>query len=95
MKLTIASATRYIVLLLALINQWLADKGLSPIPVDEETISKIITTVVGLYVAYKDNPITKEGKQANDKLKQLKYEKKQPTNGKAPSDFDGNNDGQI
>ncbi|MEB6059602.1 phage holin [Staphylococcus pseudoxylosus] len=95
MKLTIASATRYIVLLLALINQWLADKGLSPIPVDEETISKIITTVVGLYVAYKDNPITKEGKQANDKLKELKYEKKQPTNGKAPSDFDANNDGQI
>ncbi|MEB6046050.1 MULTISPECIES: phage holin [Staphylococcus] len=94
MKLTIASATRYIVLLLALINQWLADKGLSPIPVDEETISKIITTVVGLYVAYKDNPITKEGKQANDKLKELKYEKKQPTNGKAPSDFDASNEGQ-
>ncbi|MEB7752272.1 phage holin [Staphylococcus pseudoxylosus] len=94
MKLTIASATRYIVLLLALINQWLADKGLSPIPVDEETISKIITTVVGLYVAYKDNPITKEGKQVNDKLKQLKFEKKQPTNGKAPSDFEASNEGQ-
>lgn len=95
MKLTTGSATRYIVLLLALINQWLADKGLSPIPVDEETISTIITTVVGLYVAYKDNPLSKEGKQANDKLKELKYEKKQPTNGKAPSDFDANNDGQI
>ncbi|WP_039068237.1 phage holin [Staphylococcus shinii] len=94
MKLTTGSATRYIVLLLALINQWLADKGLSPIPVDEETISTIITTVVGLYVAYKDNPLSKEGKQANDKLKQLKYEKKQPTNGKAPSDFDASNEGQ-
>lgn len=95
MKLTTGSATRYIVLLLALINQWLADKGLSPIPVDEETISTIITTVVGLYVAYKDNPLSKEGKQANDKLKELKYEKKQPTNGKAPSDFDADKDGQI
>ena len=94
MKLTTGSATRYIVLLLALVNQWLADKGLSPIPVDEETISTIITTVVGLYVAYKDNPLSKEGKQANDKLKQLKYEKKQPTNGKAPSDFDASNEGQ-
>lgn len=94
MKLTTGSATRYIVLLLALINQWLADKGISPIPVDEETISTIITTVVGLYVAYKDNPLSKEGKQANDKLKQLKYEKKQPTNGKAPSDFDASNEGQ-
>ena len=94
MKLTTGSTTRYIVLLLALINQWLADKGLSPIPVDEETISTIITTVVGLYVAYKDNPLSKEGKQANDKLKELKYEKKQPTNGKAPSDFDASNEGQ-
>lgn len=94
MKLTTGSATRYIVLLLALINQWLADKGLSPIPVDEETISTIITTVVGLYVAYKDNPLSKEGKEANDKLKELKYEKKQPTNGKAPSDFDASNEGQ-
>lgn len=95
MKLTKGSAVRYIVLLLALINQWLADKGLSPIPIDEETISTIITTVVGLYVAYKDNPVTKEGKKANDKLKEMKYEKKQPTTGKAPSDFDADKDGQI
>lgn len=95
MKLTKGSAVRYIVLFLALINQWLADKGLSPIPIDEETISTIITTVVGLYVAYKDNPVTKEGKKANDELKQLKYEKKQPTTGKAPSDFDADKDGQI
>ena len=62
MKLTKGSAVRYIVLLLALINQWLADKGLSPIPIE---------------------------------LKQLKYEKKQPTTGKAPSDFDADKDGQI
>lgn len=95
MKLTKGSAVRYIVLLLALINQWLADKGLSPIPVDEETISTIITTVVGLYVAYKNNPVTKEGKKANDELKELKYQKKQPTTGKAPSDFDADKDGQI
>lgn len=95
MKLTKGSAVRYIVLFLALINQWLADKRLSPIPIDEETISTIITTIVGLYVAYKDNPVTKEGKQANDKLKELKYEKKQPTTGKAPSDFDADKDEQI
>lgn len=95
MNITKGTAVRYIVLLLALINQWLADKGLSPIPIDEETISTIITTVVGLYVAYKDNPITKEGKQANDKLKELKYEKKQPTTGKSPSNFDADKDGQI
>lgn len=75
MKITKGSAVRYIVLVLALINQWLADKGLSQIPVDEETISTVITTIVGLYVAYKDNPVTKEGKRANDELKRYKANK--------------------
>lgn len=95
MKMTIGAAVRFIVLILAIINQWLATKNISPIPVDEDSISSILLTIVALYTAYKDNPITKEGKQANDKLKQLKYEKKQPTNGKAPSDFDADKDGQI
>ncbi|PTI10684.1 phage holin [Staphylococcus xylosus] len=94
MKTTLGASVRFIVLILALINQWLATKNISPIPVDEESISSILTTVVALYIYYKDNPITKEGKQANDKLKELKYEKKQPTNGKAPSDFDASNEGQ-
>ncbi len=94
MKTTLGASVRFIVLILALINQWLATKNISPIPVDEDSISSILTTIVALYMFYKDNPITKEGKQANDKLKQLKYEKKQPTNGKAPSDFDASNEGQ-
>ncbi|WP_336833003.1 phage holin [Staphylococcus pseudoxylosus] len=94
MKTTLGASVRFIVLILALINQWLATKNISPIPVDEESISSILTTVVALYMFYKDNPITKEGKQANDKLKELKYEKKLPTNGKAPSDFDASNEGQ-
>lgn len=71
-----ATILRFSMLILALINQFLASKGISPIPVDEETISTIITAVIGLYVAYKDNPTSKEGKQANDKMKQLKAEKK-------------------
>lgn len=94
MKTTLGASVRFIVLILALINQWLATKNISPIPVDEDSISSILTTIVALYMFYKDNPITKEGKQANDKLKQLKYEKKLPTNGKAPSDFDASNEGQ-
>ena len=76
---------RFTVLILALVNQVLAVKGLSPIPVDEETISTIITAIIGLYVAYKDNPTSKEGKQANEKMKQLKAEKKlTKSTGKAP-----------
>ncbi|HGL6203844.1 TPA: phage holin [Staphylococcus aureus] len=60
--------TRYIVLILALVNQFLANKGISPIPVDEESVSSIILTVVALYTTYKDNPTSQEGKWANQKL---------------------------
>lgn len=80
-----ATILRFSLLILALINQFLANKGVSPIPVDEETISMIITSAIGLYVAYKDNPTSKEGKQANDKMKQLKAQKKlNKSTGKAP-----------
>ena len=80
-----ATILRFSILILALINQFLASKGISPIPVDEETISTIITAVIGLYVAYKDNPTSKEGKWANQKLQKYKAEKKyQKATGKAP-----------
>ncbi len=68
--------TRYIVLILALVNQFLANKGISPIPVDEESVSSIILTVVALYTTYKDNPTSQEGKWANQKLKKYKAENK-------------------
>ncbi|WP_421673593.1 phage holin, partial [Staphylococcus gallinarum] len=37
--MTIGAAVRFIVLILAIINQWLATKNISPIPVDEDSIS--------------------------------------------------------
>ncbi|HDA0569808.1 TPA: phage holin [Staphylococcus aureus] len=74
--------TRYIVLILALVNQFLANKGISPIPVDDETISSIILTVVALYTTYKDNPTSQEG---NQKLKKYKAENKyRKATGQAP-----------
>lgn len=80
-----ATILRFSLLIIALINQFLASKGISPIPVDEETISTIITAIIGLYVGYKDNPTSKEGKQANEHMKQLKAEKKlTKSTGKAP-----------
>ncbi|WP_381414735.1 phage holin [Staphylococcus aureus] len=76
--------TRYIVLILALVNQ-LANKGISPIPVDEESVSSIILTVVALYTTYKDNPTSQEGKWANQKLKKYKAENKyRKATGQAP-----------
>ncbi|HDC8764062.1 TPA: phage holin [Staphylococcus aureus] len=77
--------TRYIVLILALVNQFLANKGISPIPVDDETISSIILTVVALYTTYKDNSTSQEGKWANQKLKKYKAENKyRKATGQAP-----------
>lgn len=93
--MTIGAATRFIVLILAIINQWLANNNISPIPVDEDSISSIILTIVALYTAYKDNPTSKEGHNANIEMKQKKINKKQNgTNGKAPIDI-SDNEGQI
>ena len=66
---------RYIVLIMAIVNQFLANRGLSPIPVDEETISTIVLAGIGLYTAWKDNPTSKEGQWANKKLKNTKLRK--------------------
>lgn len=95
MKTTVGAAARFIVLILAIINQWLANNDISPIPVDEDSISSIILTIVALYTAYKDNPTTKEGHSANIEMKQKKINKKQNgSNGKAPIDIE-DNEGQI
>lgn len=95
MNITKGTAVRILALILALINQQLTKIGISPIPSDDQLISDIVVWIIGAYTAYKDNPITKEGKEANDVLKELKHEKKQPTTGKAPNDFDADKDGQI
>ncbi|MGJ5700540.1 phage holin, partial [Staphylococcus chromogenes] len=43
---------RYIVLILALVNQHLTTKGINPLPVvSEEDISSVIMTGIGLYMA--------------------------------------------
>lgn len=71
------AAVRFIVLVLALINQWLATKNISPIPVDEDSISSILLAIVALFGWYKNNPTSHEGHEANVEMKQKKLEKKQ------------------
>ena len=48
MKTDVGSIVRTIVFILAWVNQFLATKHISPIPVDEVTISSIITGAVSL-----------------------------------------------
>lgn len=75
--MNIKVVARYIVLLLALVNQYLTTKGINPLPVvSEEDISSVIMTGIGLYMAWKNNPNTKEAQWANQKMKKYKAEQK-------------------
>ena len=75
--MNIKVVARYIVLLLALVNQHLTTKGINPLPVvSEEDISSVIMTGIGLYMAWKNNPNTKEAEWANQKMKKYKAEQK-------------------
>ncbi|GIN59255.1 hypothetical protein J8TS2_35740 [Lederbergia ruris] len=71
---------RTIVLILALVNQILVMTGISPLPFTSEEIEYFVTgafTVVAtLWTWYKNNSITKEAKQADTYLKQLKRNRK-------------------
>ncbi|MGV3043520.1 phage holin [Staphylococcus rostri] len=66
---------RTAVLILALVNQWLANHNMSPLPTSEDDINTLILTGAALWTWYKDNPVTKEGIWANQKLKKYKAEK--------------------
>ncbi|TFU88317.1 phage holin [Mammaliicoccus sciuri] len=72
--------TRIIVLVLALINQALALTGFNPIPVDEDALYQFISMafmgVASIWAWWKNNPVTKEAKWADEKKKKYKAEKK-------------------
>lgn len=72
--------TRIIVLIIALINQALALTGFNPIPVDEDALYQFISMafmgVASIWAWWKNNPVTKEAKWADEKKKKYKAEKK-------------------
>lgn len=72
---------RTILLVLAWINQILALNNISPIPVDEVTISTLITGVISLWTWWKNNSLSKEALQADEHLKYLKANKITSTGG--------------
>ncbi|WP_328797888.1 phage holin [Mammaliicoccus vitulinus] len=88
--------TRMIVLALALINSGLAMFGYNVIPFDEEQLSNFINMaflgVATIWAWWKNNPVTKEAKWADQKKDKYKAEKKfskatgQPINAKVNND---------
>ncbi|MGW7932340.1 phage holin [Staphylococcus xylosus] len=73
MDVKVTVIARVLGLGLVLINQWLSNKGVSPIPVDESTL---MTIAVSLITMWKDNPFTEEAKRSNEQMKQYKADAK-------------------
>ncbi|MGO3050150.1 hypothetical protein CD110_11785 [Staphylococcus casei] len=55
MNAKVTAIARVLALIIVLINQWLSNIGVSPIPVDESTL---MTIAVALVTMWKDNPVT-------------------------------------
>ena len=68
--------TRTAVLVLLLLNQTLVMFGLNPLPFSEEQLFEGITVVLTVAVTYwnwyKNNSFTKEAKEADEYLRELK-----------------------
>ena len=70
---------RTIILFLAIINNALALFGKSPLPIDNETVSMVVsfifTTGASLWTWWKNNSFTENAIKADDYLKELKQKK--------------------
>jgi len=64
--------TRTILLWLAIINQILTALGINPLPLDDNTVSTVITTVFALWAWWKNNSFTPHAKLADEFLKEAK-----------------------
>ncbi|WP_053017990.1 phage holin [Staphylococcus haemolyticus] len=72
MKTDVGSIARTIALALAWINQILAMNKISPIPVDEMTISTVITGVVSLITWWKNNNFSHAAQKGQQKIHEVK-----------------------
>ena len=83
MKIDTGTIVRTILLILAWVNQILAMNHISPIPVDEMTISTVITGIISLVAWWKNNNFTHAAHKGQQKIHEVKAGTEN-TNGKAP-----------
>ncbi len=73
MNISKGTIIRTVVLVLALINQVLTAFGKSPIPIDDDAVTNLISTVwtviAALVAWWKNNSFTKKAIQADETLK--------------------------
>lgn len=99
-NLDAGTITRIILLVLALVNTGLGMAGYNLLPIDEEAITTFINMaflgVTSILAMWKNNSVTKEAKQADAKMKQLKAEKKlAKVSGKSPVKENIDTEGDI
>lgn len=79
-KITSSTVARTVIFALALINQILTSTGHSVIPIDDETITSVITlgfTIVASLIAWwKNNSFTKAAIEGDKIMKEIKAENK-------------------
>lgn len=72
---------RTAVLFLAIINQILSIMGKSPLPIDSDQLTNLIstgfTTITALIAWWKNNDFTEAARQGTAKMKRIKTEEKQ------------------
>lgn len=75
---------RTAVLFLAIINQILAVMGKSPLPIDSDQLTNLIstgfTTITALAAWWKNNDFTEAAREGTAHMKRLKTERKQAKN---------------
>ena len=78
MKITKGTLIRTVILLLALINQVLSICGVSPIPIDDDTATNVISTlwtvIASVVTWWKNNSFTENAITADEYLSELKNE---------------------
>lgn len=78
MKITKGTLIRTVVLLLALVNQILSICGVSPIPIDDDTATNVISTlwtvIASVVTWWKNNSFTENAITADEYLSELKNE---------------------
>lgn len=81
MKITKGTLIRTVILLLALVNQILSICGVSPIPIDDDTATNIISTlwtaVASVIAWWKNNSFTQDAISADEYLSELKNDETQ------------------
>ncbi len=74
--MTKGTIVRTVLLVLALVNQLLTAFGVSPLPLENETVTTLIslgfTTVTALVAWWKNNSFTKEAQAADEYLHALR-----------------------